>query len=454
MKFFNKKDGETFHIKSDSEIFLSIETKGESYGFLGSSIDFSLKNLTSFINEKNLQLSRDSLVKVILKETQKEDLKEFLSYFTNQKVVIRNNGFELYYMPATNTLRVSKEEELKKKKVLIIDDSKTICKLLEKIISNDKSLEVIGAINDPLLADDFIQKNKPDVITLDIHMPGLNGVELLKRIYPKYKIPTVMISSVSMEEGPLVMEALENGAVDYLQKPDINNIDKVSQDIIDKVTQAANVKKSAQKITTVKSHTPVATKFSSFDDKLIVIGSSTGGTQALREILIRLPDEIPPILIVQHIPAVFSKAFADRLNDQCAFEIKEASDGDEVVKNRVLIAEGGKHMKIIKKGDKYIVEKTLDEPVNRFRPSVDYMFKSVSEVVKDKKILSVILTGMGNDGAKGMKELKDKHASITIAQDESTSVVFGMPREAIKLGCVDHILPLEAIASQIISLLK
>jgi two-component system chemotaxis response regulator CheB len=273
----------------------------------------------------------------------------------------------------------------------------------------------------------------------------MDGVTLLKKIAPKYKIPCVMISSISMAEGPLVLEALEHGAVDYIQKPEMADLEALIPMILEKVKVAALSRKvsgpSVENIKVLKSDVACNT------NSLVLIGSSTGGTEALRVVLTGMPNQIPPILIVQHIPAVFSRAFANRMNDLCKFEVKEAEDGDEIKMNRVLIAPGGKQMKVIVKNDKRFVEINNDEPVNRFKPSVDYLFQSVEKNIFCHTI-AVLLTGMGKDGAQGMLELKKKSV-LTIAQDEKTCVVFGMPREAIEIGAANYVEPIEKIAEKI-----
>ncbi|MGZ3808147.1 MAG: chemotaxis-specific protein-glutamate methyltransferase CheB, partial [Bacteriovorax sp.] len=310
--------------------------------------------------------------------------------------------------------------------------------------------EVVAMAERPSEVEPLILKHKPDVITLDIHMPEMDGVTLLKQIAPKFHVPTVMISSISMAEGPLVLEALEHGAVDYIQKPELSEIERVTPLILDKVKTAAmaNISKASRN----KKTGPVKTDVQCDLSSLIVLGSSTGGTEAIREIITALPNQIPPMLIVQHIPAVFSKAFANRMNDLCPFEVKEAENGDEVRANRVLIAPGGTQMKLIMRNGNPYVEINDDEPVNRFKPSVDYMFLSVAKNLYTHTT-AVILTGMGKDGAKGMLELK-KLGVRTIAQDEYTSVVFGMPKEAIALGAAEFVEPLSEIAERVATLSK
>lgn len=371
--------------------------------------------------------------------------------FGYTKRVLRNVATDVIFNPSICRVRVEVDTEAStvkktngKIKVLIVDDSKTIRNILQKIFSTDPNLEVIGSLEKPSEVEKFIESNRPDVITLDIHMPEMDGVTLLKKIYPKFKIPCVMISSISLAEGPLVFDALENGAVDYIQKPEASEIQALTPVFIEKIKMAAGAK-------TIKKTISKAVKVTakSSQDSLVVIGSSTGGTEALREILTALPDQIPPILIVQHIPAVFSLAFAKRMNSLCNFEVLEAKNGDEVIPNRVLIAPGGTQMKLVHQGSKTFVEINDDAPVNRFKPSVDYMFESV---VKNFfcHTVAVILTGMGKDGAKQMLELKKKGA-ITIAQNEDTCVVFGMPREAIAIGAAMHIEPIQNIAEKIIT---
>jgi len=332
-----------------------------------------------------------------------------------------------------------------KKKVLIVDDSKTIRQLLVKILSEDPGLQVVAEAEGPLEVEKLIEKHKPDVITLDIHMPDMDGVTLLKKIQPKYKIPTVMISSISKEEGRQVLDALEAGAIDYIQKPSMNDLREVASQIRDRIKTAANAKIRSRKTVTRKSTSLVVDK-----NSLIVIGSSTGGTEAVREVLQTLPNELPPILIVQHIPPVFSAAFANRLNDLFPFEVKEAANGDEVLPNRVLIAPGGKQMGVKAMKDKLVVVINDDGPVNRHKPSVDYMFQSVGQL-GSKKVVAAILTGMGADGAREMKKLRDSGIK-TIAQDKDSCVVFGMPQAAIQQGGVDHVLPLDQIGHKIMEI--
>ncbi|MBX2986843.1 MAG: chemotaxis-specific protein-glutamate methyltransferase CheB [Bdellovibrionaceae bacterium] len=332
------------------------------------------------------------------------------------------------------------------KKVLIVDDSAVIRQLLKKILSQDPELQVVAEAERPSQVEALIRQHKPDVMTLDINMPEMDGVTLLKKIMPTHRLPTVMISSISRDEGPAVLEALASGAMDYIQKPTQAEISSVGAEIRDRVKAAASsvvrARLRGRKATTTAK---------AVEGTLIVLGASTGGTEALRVVLESFPAEIPPTLIVQHIPAFFSAAFAERLNQICPFEVREAKDGDEVRKNLVLIAPGGKQMGFVRgSGGSVRVKVTDDPPVNRHAPSVDYLFDTVAQE-KIGHVVAALLTGMGADGARGLKTLRDRGAR-TIAQDEQTSVVFGMPREAIERGAAEAVLPLEQIGEEIIRL--
>jgi len=367
------------------------------------------------------------------------------------KVVSRDSEFELFYdasykkVQVTRTLPIATTQK-KKIKVLIVDDSATIRQILAKVFLTDPHIEVIGSLANPLEVDSFIQKNKPDVMTLDIHMPEMDGVTLLKKLIPKFQIPTIMISSISKEEGPQVLEALAAGAIDYFQKPSFKDMDHVGKAIVESVKLAAQAK-----VRLVQSESKVKVRTRQLSsDAVVLIGSSTGGTEALRVIFESLPKEIPPILVVQHIPAVFSRALADRLNTICEFEVKEAEENDLVKKNQVLIAPGGKQLSVVRRAGELRVRLSDDAPVNRHKPSVDYLFDQVS-TLECSHIVGIVLTGMGADGARGLKKLFDMGAR-TIAQDQSSSVVWGMPREAVAMGGAEFVLPLEQIAEKLMNL--
>lgn len=463
-EYYTKNSGgEYLTVISPGDVFISLHGKNnDCLGIILSRTDLKEDNLEKIIirisdyfkaEVKHLE------VKLIGNETALEAAGAFFikKNFPTLKKIEKNGKVEVIFLPVQNKVRVSIDTipvknissekvkaESRKYKILIVDDSKTIRNILHKIFSSDEMFDVCAMAEKPSEVDALIQKHRPDLITLDIHMPEMDGVTLLKTIAPKYKIPTIMISSISMAEGPMVLEALEHGAIDYIQKPEVSELEKVTPLILEKARTAAmaNNRKGYS-----RNRTVVKTREICNMDSLIVLGSSTGGTEAIRDILTALPDQIPPMLIVQHIPAVFSAAFAKRMNDLCRFEVKEAVNGDEVKKNRVLIAPGGKQMKMLHKNGKTTVEINDDDPVNRFKPSVDYLFFSVSKSLYTNTV-AVILTGMGKDGAKGMLELK-KQGVQTIAQDEATSVVFGMPKEAINIGAADFVEALPDIAERI-----
>lgn len=345
----------------------------------------------------------------------------------------------------------SKQSVSSKIKVLVVDDSATVRKILVKIISEDKRFEVVGETAHPLEVEKLIRELKPQLMTFDIHMPDMDGVTLLKKVFPLYKIPTVMISSISLEEGGYVLDALEHGAVDYIQKPSMNELSTQKAEICDRLYIASQAK--AKKFIHRTTPAPKINSLNS-NEGLIVIGSSTGGTEALRVVFENLPTQIPPILVTQHIPAVFSKALADRLNTLFSFTVKEAEHGDLVQPNHVYIAPGGKQMGVIYKEKKLFIKITDEAPVNRHKPSVDYLFDSIVKAqLTVEPIIGVILTGMGGDGAKGLKLLRDNGAK-TIGQDESSSVVYGMPKVAFELGAVEHQVPLTSVGSKIMQLLS
>ncbi|MFW7380113.1 MAG: chemotaxis-specific protein-glutamate methyltransferase CheB [Oligoflexus sp.] len=332
-----------------------------------------------------------------------------------------------------------------KMKVLIVDDSPSILKILSKIINDHPKLEVVDTCTKPLEALDQITSLKPDVITLDIGMPVMNGVELLKEIRKKHPIPVVMISAMSPLDGPLVLEALELGAFDYIKKPNLNEVKDLTpyiQDIIISAAKSKPVRRSNRMSTPCIKHVNISA------DSLVLIGSSTGGTEALKRILSALPKNIPPILIVQHMPQHFTRAFAERLNQLCPFQVKEASQGDKVQPGCVYIAPGGQHMEIREKFRSLEIQLLNTEKVNHHVPSIDVLFRSALPI-SDRRMLALILTGMGRDGAAGLLELKKKGAT-TFAQNEESSVVYGMPREAVALGAAEQVYHLDDMASHMI----
>jgi len=338
-------------------------------------------------------------------------------------------------------------------KVLIVDDSPTIRQMLKSIVSQSKELEVVGEAERPSQVKALIQKLKPDVMTLDINMPEMTGVQLLRELFVESYVPTVMISSISLSEGHDVLDALELGAVDYIQKPSHAEITQLTPVILEKLSAAAKSKRSrvsargARRARQAAAQIAAAPAAAKSQKTLIAIGASTGGTEAIRHLLELLPNQIPPIVVVQHIPPVFSEAFAKRLNDLFEFEVREAADGDEVRPNRVLIAPGGRHMRLERSGARLIVRLNDDPPVNRFKPSVDVLFQSVAKLL-GREALGVLLTGMGSDGARGLLEMR-RAGSQTFAQDEESCVVFGMPRAAIELGAAAHVKSIDGIAQSL-----
>ncbi len=403
-----------------------------------------LSKLTRYKNLRSVKYVGGEKTLLLIKELR-------LEWPSYKREIIINSKRQAVFYTETGKVRIEKQirSEIKlsesKKKVLIIDDSKTVQKLLKKIIESSSELEVMGIADRPSAAKKILEKEKPDLITLDVHMPEMNGVEFFKSYLKKLNIPTFMISSISINEGPLVMEALSEGVINYIQKPSVDKIAQIAPEIVQQLE--SSYVKTPETPSSLGKAQRVSVQFEDLEG-LIAIGSSTGGTQALQQIFERLPSEIPPIVVVQHIPAVFSKALADRLNDLNPFTVKEAEDGEEIRKNTIYIAPGGNQMKLRKTGDKYTVEINDDPPLNRFKPSVDYLFNTIPSL-NVSRLVGLILTGMGKDGAEGLLKLKQSGA-YTIAQDKKSSVVFGMPKEAIRIGaaCVD--LPLEDIVQRLV----
>lgn len=337
-------------------------------------------------------------------------------------------------------------------RVINVDDSSVILKFLKNSFGEMSEFEVVGQFSNPLNCLPDILKLSPDMMTMDIQMPGKSGVELVSEILEKKYIPIIMISSLTPDEGPEVFKALNNGAFDYIQKPRLED----RQEFVEKIKESAfealrseNANFSNKNISYRKK--PSSIKLTSQERMLWCIGSSTGGTQALTRIMTNFPTEIPPVLIVQHIPPVFSKSFADTLNQLVPFTVKEAEDGDVVKSNTVYIAPGGLQMGVEQKAGIISIKLSDTEKVNRFKPSVDYLFKSIASSIKGYNITACILTGMGKDGAEGLLELK-KAGAKTFAQDEASSAVYGMPRAAYEIGATDKQVSLDEIAEQFLLL--
>lgn len=348
---------------------------------------------------------------------------------------------------------------LKKYKVLIIDDSAVVRKALSAIISSDPELSVMATAADPFIAAEKIRDEVPDVITLDVEMPRMDGITFLQKVMSQHPIPVVIISSLAGSGSETALKALEFGAVDIIEKPTLGTrqfIEEAEVLICDAVKAAAQARvrplrpvAAGPKLTADAVISKRATKaMAQTTEKVVLIGASTGGTEALRVLLRDMPPDSPGIVIVQHMPEKFTTSFAAHLDEECGITVKEAEDNDTVIRGRALIAPGNRHMLLKRSGARYYVEIKDGPLVSRHRPSVDVLFRSGAEYA-GKNAVAAILTGMGDDGAKGMLEMKEAGA-YTIAQDEGSCVVFGMPKEAIKLGAANEVLPLKDITRKVL----
>lgn len=348
---------------------------------------------------------------------------------------------------------------MKSIKVLIIDDSALVRQTLTEIISSDPQLEVIGTAANPYIAAQKIKSFIPDVITLDIEMPQMNGLTFLKSLMQQYPIPVVIISSLTEQGSSLALRAIDMGAVEVVAKSEIRYTKEHLEECQIRVTDAikaahlVTVKRVGQTLpkeppSVAKPKPPGSTLLSyGASDRIIAIGASTGGTEALRFLLKQVPANTPAILITQHMPAGFTRSFADSLNTLCEVEVKEAVDGERVMRGHVYIAPGGRHMEIYRSGSFYFIRVLDGTLVNRHKPSVDVLFNSVAKHA-GSNATGILLTGMGKDGAQGLLKMREAGAH-TVAQDEKSCVVFGMPKEAIHLNAADKILSLDAIASYV-----
>jgi two-component system, chemotaxis family, protein-glutamate methylesterase/glutaminase len=350
----------------------------------------------------------------------------------------------------------------KKIKVLIVDDSAVVRQTLTSILGSDKNIEVLGAVADPIFAARRIAQEAPDVITLDIEMPRMDGLTFLRKLMNQHPIPVVIISSLAGSNTETGIKALEIGAVEIITKPQLSTREFIEESrirICDAIKAASQVRLK-RKISgearneaepkysadAVLSATKPSVLFKTTEN-IIAVGASTGGTDALLTFLRAMPVNTSGIVIVQHMPEHFTRSFANRLNDLCQITIKEAENGDSVIRGRALIARGNHHMLLKRSGARYYVEVIEGPLVNRHRPSVDVLFRSAAKYA-GRNAIGIIMTGMGDDGARGLLEMKENGA-YTIAQDEKSCVVFGMPHEAIKINAADVILPLDRIASHV-----
>ena len=336
-------------------------------------------------------------------------------------------------------------------KVLIVDDSALVRSVLEKELARDAMIEVVGVAPNPYVARDKIVLLKPDVVTLDIEMPRMDGITFLRKLMQHYPIPVIVVSSLTARGGEVALEAMEAGAVEVLCKPGAAYaIGDMSVELVDKIKAAARVQVRQRRAAPQGSAPVSRLAMTRTTHKVIAIGASTGGTEALASVLKVLPANAPGIVIVQHMPEHFTRSFAERLDTLCAMTVKEAENGDTVVPGKVLIAPGNYHMLLKRSGAQYFVEVKSGPLISRHRPSVDVLFKSTAKFA-GKNAVGVIMTGMGRDGAEGMKLLHDAGAK-TIAQDEASCIVFGMPKEAIALNAVDHVLALDHIPPRMLQL--
>lgn len=345
-------------------------------------------------------------------------------------------------------------------KVLIIDDSALIRSVLKEIIDSHPDLKVVGSAPDPLVARELIKQLNPDVLTLDVEMPRMDGLGFLEKLMRLRPMPVVMISSLTERGSDVTLRALELGAVDFISKPKLDiarGLQDYSTEIAEKIRAAAraHIKKAnldVQKSLSADAVLPSLANHIASTEKLIIVGASTGGTEAIKDFLIKLPPDCPGIAITQHMPEAFTKSFANRLDSLCKIRVKEAENGDRILPGHAFIAPGHSHLLVKRSGANYVCELSNGPPVNRHRPSVDVLFRSAANCV-GKNAIGVILTGMGKDGAAGMLEMKQAGA-YNFAQDEMSCVVFGMPKEAIAVGGVDEIVPLQQMSSKVMAYLS
>ena len=344
-------------------------------------------------------------------------------------------------------------------RVLVVDDSALVRKILTEILDAAPGIQVVGTAQDPFVARERIKTLNPDVLTLDVEMPRMDGLTFLRNLMRLRPMPVVMVSSLTARGAEVTMQALELGAVDFVSKPSLDvahTLRDYADELVSKIRVAAGVRvRTPAILATVPPKVsvdavlpPMPVRHWRTTDRILAIGASTGGTEAIKDVLLGLPPDAPATVIVQHIPPGFSAAFAERMNRQTALVVKEAADGDRLLAGHVYIAPGDRHLLLARDGARYVCRLSDAEPVNRHRPSVDVLFRSVAQAA-GTNACAAILTGMGADGAQGLRELHDLGVH-TIAQDEASSVVWGMPGEAVKRGAVDQVLPLGDIAAALL----
>jgi two-component system, chemotaxis family, protein-glutamate methylesterase/glutaminase len=351
-------------------------------------------------------------------------------------------------------------------RVLIVDDSALVRSILSDMLSADPGIEVVGVASDAHIAREKIKQLNPDVLTLDVEMPKMDGLTFLRNLMRLRPMPVVMVSSLTERGADVTLDALAIGAVDFLPKPKIDvaaTLRDYSDELIEKIKSAANASVralDAQRLSTLAAKPRYtadavlprtsAPRVLRTTDRIIAIGASTGGTEAIKTVLMGMPPDSPGIVIAQHIPKAFSTPFAKRMNDCCQMTVYEAEDGQQILAGHVYIAPGDRHLIVERDGARYVCRLDDGTPVNRHKPSVDVLFRSVAQNA-GRNAIGVILTGMGKDGARGLKEMLES-GSQTIAQDEATSVVWGMPGEAVNLGAAQHVIPLDDVSNKITSL--
>lgn len=338
-------------------------------------------------------------------------------------------------------------------KVLIVDDSALIRSIMTEIINEQSDMQVVGVAPDPLVAREMIKQLNPDVLTLDVEMPKMDGLEFLEKLMRLRPMPVVMVSSLTEKGSEITMRALELGAIDFVAKPKMaiaSGMREYGEQIADKIRTASKARIISRASASASSLPAVGNRLIS-SEKLIIVGASTGGTEAIKAFLMNMPSDCPGIVITQHMPAGFTKSFANRLDGLCKISVKEAQGNERILPGHAYIAPGDKHLKVIRSGANYMTALDDGPPVNRHKPSVDVLFDSAALNV-GKNATGVILTGMGKDGAVGMLRMKDAGA-YNFAQDEATCVVFGMPKEAIAQGGVDEVLPLNQMSERVLNYL-